>query len=798
MERPRSPRWTILVAVGLLAAAVMLVEIALTRIFSFTIWHHFAFMVLSVALLGFAVSGVVLALAPQLREHPLGGAAWCAAGFAAAVLAAVGLVTHVPFDPTRLAVERAQLAYLVLTYAVLVVPFTLAGLAIVLLLTAFAASVHRLYASDLIGAGLGCMLVVALIGWLGADGVIWAAAAAAALAAALLRAEVERRGAARCLVLPLLAVVSLPLAPQVLAIRPGPGKGLSQFLDRERFPDARVVHTEWNAIARVDVVENSGTVRWTANPQAGVPLPPQVQIVIDGDAATPIVSPDSETAGQSFLDYMLPSAAAQVFRPRRALIIGAGGGVDVLVALRNGAEQVTAVEVNPAIAALMTGPYAARTGELFARPAVRLHVAEGRAFVRRTSDRFDVIQLSFVDTWAASASGAYSLAEAYLYTVEAFTDYLAHLTDDGVLTLTRWLWSPPRETLKLCTVAAAALRRLGVADPARHIVVLSLGRLGNVLVKRTPFTAADLAALQQVAAARQFGFLYAPGAAGENEFTSFLGAADPDAWIARYPYDVTPAVDDRPFFFQFGRWRDANPFGAGWGDSMLALSGRLVLLATLGQAVVLSALLLIAPLALQRRRGPRHRLGGVIVYFAAIGVSFMLLEVSLMQRLTLFLGHPVYATACVLAALLVAGGLGSACAGPLTRGGARLRLICAAIAALAIAYGALLPMVLAAALPYTLPARLAVAAGLLLPLGFLLGIPFPAAVASLTAQRAAPLIGWAWAANGCASVLGPLLAVLIAMEVGFAAVAWIAALGYGLALVAFGRWGGEPPDAAHS
>lgn len=786
---PASPRGAVLGGVGLLAGAVMLFELTLTRLFSFTIWHHFAFMVISVALLGFAVSGVLLELAPRLGRQPLRTAAWSAAGLAAAVPGAVWLVARIPFDPTRLAAEPIQVLYLLLTYAALVGPFALAGLSIVAVVHGFAAAVGRVYASDLIGAAAGCVLAVALIGWLGADGVIWAAATAAAASAALFASAQAGRVARPWVMLPALLAISLPLAPRLLAVAPGPGKGLTAFLDTARFPHARLVHTDWNAIARIDVVEDSGTVRWTANPNIGVPLPPQVQIVIDGDAATPMVAWSDDPTALAFVDFMLPSAALQALRPARVLILGAGGGVDVLAALRHGAQRIDAVEINPAVADLVRERYAEWTGHLFARPQVRLHVAEGRAFVRRSADRYDLIQLSFVDTWAASAAGAYSLAEAYLYTVEAFTDYLTHLTDTGVLTVTRWRWYPPRETLKVAAVAAEALRRIGVADPGRHIVVLALGRLGAVLVKRTPFTDSDRAALQQVAAARRFEFLYAPGIAGENEFVALLGAADPDAWAEAYAYDVRPATDDRPFFFQFGRW-PADLAGTGWRESMLALSGRMVLLATLLQALALSVVLLILPRLWRRRAGPPLRAGGVVTYFAAIGLSFMLLEVSSMQRFTLFLGHPVYAIAWVLALLLLAGGAGSLLSRRLDPDGRRLRLVCAAIAVLAIAYVAVLPRVFAATLGQPLPMRLAVTAALLAPLGLLLGMPFPAAVASLRRCGAEGLIGWGWAANGCASVLGPLLAVLIAMDLGFAAVSCIAAAGYGVAMVAFGRWGG--------
>lgn len=777
---------------ALIAASVSLFQIAIMRVFSFTIWHHFSFMVISVALLGFAASGVLLQRLSRLSSHPIRNAAWATLGFSVTALAATRLVGRIPFDPTRIAEGPEQLVSLSLYYPILFVPFACAGLAIVLLLRGFTASVGRVYAADLTGAGVGSLATISMLDRLGAEGLILGAAATAAIAAALLArtdgagSPLQQRAA---LLAAIALLLSLPIAPRLLPIAPGPGKALHGFLDQDRFPEARLAHTEWNALSRIDVVENSGTVRWTDNPHRPVHLPPQIQILIDGDAATPIVS---ATAAEdlSFLDSMLPSAALQSFRPGRVLVIGAGGGVDVLGALRHGAERVDALEINPAIVRLVQGPYAAWSGHLYDDERVELHTVEGRSYVRRRDQQYDLIQLSLVDTWAASASGAYSLSESYLYTTEAFVDYLRRLDDSGALTITRWLWSPPRETLKLCATAVAALEQLGVNDPARHIVVLALGRIGSVIVKRSPFTDGDLDSILRVAQEHGFTFLYAPEALGTNEFSEMLGADDRDAWFRTYRFDVKPATDDRPFFFQFGRWRDLAAFRDGWSESLLVLSGRLVLLTTLVQALVLSGLLLVLPTARARAETPVRGRAWVLLYFAAIGASFMLVEISMMQRFTLFLGHPVYAIAGVLAVLLVAAGFGSTLTS--SRLAARIpsALPFGAIAVLCLAYGLLLPLIFDALLGLPLAGRIVITIALLLPLGILLGMPFPLAVASLHARGAGSALGWAWAANGCASVIGPLLAVMVAMDFGFDAVLAIAAAGYIAAWATLDRWSG--------
>ncbi len=786
------PHWTALVAIGLLAGAIMLFELVLTRIFSFTIWHHFSFMVISVALMGFAVSGIVLQLYPALGVPAPQRAAHYAVLFALTAVLAVALVTRIPFDPTHIAQEPGQVVALAVYYLTLVVPFTFAGLAIVSLLNGYPGDVNRLYASDLTGAGAGCLIVVGLMAHVGAEGVLLLVGAIASVSAWLLRCRTQT-GRTQ-LALPWLAVAVLfgaatPWATHLLPIRPGTGKGLTYWLNPANFPLARLASTQWNALSRVDVVEGAGAVEWTANPRSPASSPPQTQIVIDGDAATPIIQSNGDLRSLTFLDYTLSSTALQAFRPAQVLVIGSGGGVDVLTALHHGAAHVDAVEINPMIAGLVTRRYAEWNGHLFERPEVALHLGEGRNFVRRQTTRYDMIQLSLIDTWAATAAGAYSLAEGYLYTVEAYQDYIGHLAGDGILTVTRWRWSQPREILKLCTVAVAALRGLGVEHPEKHLVIAALPGLANVMIKRSEFTAADLDSIERVADARGFGFLYAPGIRGTNEFVRLLDAPDPSKFIDAYPFDIRPATDDSPFFFQFGRWRDLSL--AGWRESPLALSGRLVLLATLTQAFLLSLALLVAPIIRRARNTPaipRAAAGGTLAYFAAIGLGFMLLEISLMQRFTLFLGHPVYAIAFVLAVLLIAAGAGSMCAPRLVGSRSRPWWVFIGIVGIVLLYAACMPAIFRAALGLGLVSRLALGTLLLFPLGFGLGIPFPAAVASLSRRTSAPLLGWAWAANGAASVMGPILAVLLAMEFGFTGVMFLAALIYAGALLAFGSW----------
>ncbi len=783
-------------AIGLLSGSILMFELALIRIFSFILWHHFAFMVISVALLGFGVSGVALYLMPRLAAPTHSRAGFFAGLFALTGPASVLALVHVPLDFAALANDPWQLAWVLADYAILVVPFTFAGLGVAVLLQGYAAQAGRVYGCDLLGAALGCLAVVAGTGRFGTEGLVLAAAAAAAFAAALLA---DRPAVWGWLALGLVAVVLALPATRLWPVRPGEGKGLDSALEDPAYPQARIAFSHWSALFRTDVVEDGGYTSWTLNPAAPLPPPPQHQIVIDGDAATPMVNLEHPTpASLSFLDYTISSLGPQALAPEKVLVIGSGGGVDVLTALHHGARQVYAVEINGDVARLVTGRYASWLGGLFDREEVTLHVAEGRSFVRHTEETFDLIQLSLVDTWAASAAGALSLAESYLYTVEAFEDYLRHLREGGVLTVSRWRRRPPRETLRLVTVAAAALERLGVERPERHVVVCTLsGDIGNVLVRRTPFGAAELAAIRRVAGERGFEVVYAPDMETDDSFFAvFLREEDRATFLAAYPYDVAPPVDDRPFFFQFGRWRDLTDWlSGGGGDRSAEVSGKFILAAVLLQALVLSLVLLVLPVALVKRseRGPPGVAARTVAYFVLIGVAFMLFEITLMQRFTLYLGHPIYGVALVLAVLLLGAGVGSLLSTRTAPAGRPPEAVFLTIVASAAVYALALPPIFGATLGLPLPARCLLGIVLVFPVGVLLGAPFPSAMARLDQAADARLVGWAWAANACGSVLGPLLAMMLAIDLGYMQVMLGAAALYGVAYLAFGKalWLGE-------
>jgi hypothetical protein len=501
---------------------------------------------------------------------------------------------------------------------------------------------------------------------------------------------------------------------------------------------------------------------------------------IDASASTPILKGSGNVADAAYLRYELTAVAYHLAeRPGgfTALVIGPGGGRDVISALIFGARRVEGVEINPLIVRdVMLGQFREYSGNLYGDPRVSVHVEDGRSYVRRTPERFDVIQASLVDTWAATAAGAYTLTENSLYTVEAFGDYLDHLTPDGVLTITRWM----NDGLRLVSLAQEACARRGL-DPKRHLAIVRHDNVATFMLKRSPFTATDVQRLQRVSGELGFTLLYAPGApapsgsAPEKELASGASAADyrdlitgpdPAAFIAAYPLDISATTDDRPFFFHATRLRDQ--FDLSYWRTGLFSHGLSALLMLFGISASLVLLFIVGPLALGGER-PGRGWARWLGYFGALGAGFMLIEVALLQHFVLLLGHPVYSLTVTLFSLLLGTGLGSLLSRRVApeRVGRFTCFALATVALLAAAAAFGLPRIVDFAIPWPLAARILVAATVLVPFGVLLGTALPGGMRLLDRTRP-QIVAWGWGINGAFSVIGATLAIFIAMNWGFA------------------------------
>ncbi|MGZ8255503.1 MAG: spermidine synthase, partial [Burkholderiaceae bacterium] len=594
-------------------------------------------------------------------------------------------------------------------------------------------------------------------------------------------------------------------------------KGLSQTL---RVPQARVVAERSSPLGLVSVVESPGTplrhapglsLNATAEP------PPQLGVFIDGEGMSALTRFDGRRESLAHLGQTTSALPSHLLRQPRVLVLGAGAGADVLQAHYHGARHVDAVELNPQVVDLVRRQFAAYAGGLYSGGdsgvpgTVRVHVAEARGFVAASEQRYDLIHVALLDSFSASSAGLYALSENYLYTVQALQDDLRHLERGGLLAITRWVALPPRDALKLFAAAVMALERSGVADPASRLALVRSWQTSTLLVKNGAFSSEDIASIQAFCTERSFDVAFYPGmkpheanrynvVAPPDLFdgaTALLGPGR-DEFLRSYKFHIAPATDDKPHFFHFFRWRSLPELLSlkEQGGLPLLEWGYPVLVATLAQAVVASLLLIAAPAAWVTWAGARRRasvlpagsLRRVLVYFAAIGLAFMFIEIAFIQKFVLFLSHPLYAVAVVLFAFLLFAGVGSAASKRWHDGSAPVLrhaelAVMAAIALSAALCLSLLPWLFenAVALPDAL--KIVISAALIAPLAFFMGMPFPMGLARAEAGDAR-LVPWAWATNGCASVTGAVLATLLAIHFGFTAVVVAALVLYAVAAMA--------------
>ncbi len=737
-------------SVALTTMASLLLELSLTRIFSVVFYYHFAFLAISIALFGLGAGGVFSYVVAGWR-----GSLYSKLGYLSAAASLLVIVA--------LAVILAHTtSHTVWTYALIyfttALPFFVAGTAVSLAISETIERVNRVYFFDLLGAACGCLLLIPLLNGFGGPNTVIGAAITFAAAAAIwhsLGGSVKGRVFSVGLGLALVALMACNNTQRgrILDIRYAKGQSLSdEFFHK------------WNSFSRVAVKHLADEGR--------------DDIRIDADAATGIANFDFAHLSDNERNQLLGQGPALPYAIRpgaKTLIIGPGGGWDVARALASGSHDVTGVEINPIIATtIMRERFPERSRGLYLRPDVHIYVEDGRSFVRRSQDKFQVLQATLVDTWASTAAGAFARSENSLYTTDAFRDYLSHLTDDGMVAFTRWGFDPPRESLRLVALAAEALRQLGEKEPWRHIIV---GREGSVegwgakdtiVIARKPFSAADLDRAR--AALSRMQTVYLPGAGIHNHFTDYLTSPDPEKYANDYVFDISPVSDNRPFFFYTVQARDLWEFvmktARNTADYKINKAVPL-LFGVMAVSLVATGLILILPPVVLGTRLPRQRgVLGFLLFFLFIGAGYILIEVALIQKFVLFLGHPTYALTVVIFSMLVSSGLGSAMSRRIL-GTDEGRLIKAlgGVALLSALLAVVVSSLLTPLVGLPLPLKVAITTLLIAPLGFAMGMPFPTALQRLEGWHA-PSVRWAWSLNSASSVLGSVGALFFSIYLG--------------------------------
>ena len=750
------PGKPLLSGIALSSFSALLLELALTRLFSVVLFYHFAFLAISIALLGLGAGGVFAHLWKQWLSR------WRTRSLAAASSALSAIVIPMVLEvvlhlPVSLELSWGNVSRLTAIYACSAVPFFLTGLQFSTVFAREFSRIPKLYAADLTGGAVACLGIVPLLNWIGGPNAILCAALVSALAAVGWGPTTRARMGALLLGAGLALLILGNFSGRLIDVVWAKG------VRREN-----VEFSRWNAISRVEVDrEDSGAK----------------VIVIDADANTYIMNADPRRwEGSDWQNDLMasPPAVVNALRPHgEYAIIGPGGGVDVLRAVANGSPSVTGIEINPIIAnTIMRERYADFARHLYQRPEVHLHVGDGRSFIRNAAVRYDVVEMTLVDTWASTAAGAFALSENSLYTTQAFREYFEHLKPDGMIAITRWEFRQPREALRVVSVAIEALRQLGVADAARNFLVVSEGELDEdgipvaVLAKKSAFTPEEEETVKQhLRDYPPLKLLYAPSEKGSNAFAELIQSHSPRAFSANYAYNVTPVTDNAPFFFftlKPGRLLHlaSNSSAMDWKVNLgVAVLGMLLIISVLAVFAFL-----VVPLLVQ---GGTTRQGtSALLYFVAVGLGYILVEVTFIQRFVLFLGHPTYALTVVVFLLLLASGAGSLTSTKWLRDSRWVVLPLTLIVVALLVYVGILPAILDRLVGAAFAAKVIVSGILLVPLGFAMGMPFPTGLRTLAANRHEPSsansnsIEWAWAMNAASSVLGSVLAIVIAIQFG--------------------------------
>jgi hypothetical protein len=791
----------------LITLSTLTYQLLLTRTFSVTMYYHFAFVAISVTMFGMAVGAIAVFLRPavfvatRVHRQLAVGSLCCAAAIILSYL------THLAI-PFLIEPSLVSIYGIALTYAALSVPFVVSGVVVSLALTRFPAQVSTLYAADLAGAALGCLTVGPLLGVADAPTAVLATSATAAAAAVLFASDAAAGlfGSRRRLVTSCSAVAVVFVVATVahgLAARHG-SAWLRLVWVKGQY-EARPLVEKWNSFSRIRVVgDPTRAIRpsgWGLSGRLPAGLTAhELHLDIDSYAGTELTAFHGNTDDVAHLKYDVTNVVHYLRPDSRVIVVGTGGGRDVLSALAFNQKAVTGVEINRGILDLVNRRFGDFTGHLDRDPRVRFVNDEARSYIARLTGDTDIIQISLIDTWAATASGAFVLTENSLYTVNAWRIFLDHLAPRGILTVSRWYYADrPGEVYRMAALASTTLMQMGVERPGDHYAIVRArppasanapDGVGTMLVSPDPLSEADLDRLESVASRLDFEVVQSPRHSADDTFAALASGARIQNAIANNPLNISAPTDDTPFFFHMLRLRDVFNTSR-WQDqgivrfNMTAVGVLGVLLVTV---TVLTALCILLPLLLSAERHHFAGAGAHLLFFAAIGLGFMLVEISQVQRLTIFLGHPVYSLSVVLFSLLLSSGVGSASTARLSTGrSAVVRM--ALLVAVLIAFGAITP----AAVHYYEGARtgvrIAVAVAILVPIGFFMGMAFP--IGMRRALRDTPSIApWLWGVNGAASVCASVLVVVIALGAGISAAFWAGTACYAVAFSAI-AWSRE-------
>jgi len=806
-----------LISLGLISAAALAYEILLMRLFSVIQWHHFAYMIISLALLGYGFSGTIVSLLQKTLKHRFHIAyplflflfSLCSVTF-------FFIAQNIPFNPEAILWDSQQIWYLLSLFILLSIPFFLVASAICLTFLCYSKHIAKIYAVDLIGAGVGSITIIILLFYFFPLTILLLISLGGLIATLI--AVQETKADDKVIfksVFIFLTALTLIFLSNDWSLNVSPYKEEAKFLN---ISGTQVIEEQSSPLGLLHVIE-SQQIPFRHAPGLSLyntqePLE-QLGLFSDSGNMTAITRFPDKREKLAYLDQLTSALPYHLNKIQKLLIVGTGGGSDILQAMYHDTDQIDAVELNPQIIDLLTNQFAKYSGHIYSQDNVNIYSGDIRAFLNDSQSSpqekkgyYDLIQISLLDSFNASASGLYALNESYLYTVDALQLYLQQLTSSGYLAISRWVKTPPRDSIKMFATAIQALELLSIKEPGQQLVLIRGWQTSTLLVKKTPFNSSEIAQLKQFCQTRGFDVVWYPGikAIEANQFNQFreayfyeatttlLGLSDKmtrEQFLHDYKYNISPASDDKPFFHHFFKWsvfpelislRDQ-------GGMVLFEMGYIVLFATLALAILSSLLLIILPLAIfqfRSRTDSQYTVSipvrlKLFLYFFFIGLAFLFIEIAMMQKFILFLHHPIYAIPVVLSSFMIFAGLGSALTSTFLQHQSRQQLLNKAITGITIlglSYSLFLNPLFALLAIYPITIKVIISLLLIAPLALFMGMPFPIALGAISMNNQV-YIPWAWGINGCASVISAVLASLLAINFGFT---WVIVLAISLYL----------------
>ncbi len=775
--------------------ATLIYEILLTRIFSVTMWFHFAFVAVSIAMFGMTVGAILVYLYPRyFPEHKLlQRLTQASMMFGVTVLLSFLAHLHIPFVTD---VSFKNLFFIGLTYSVISVPFIFSGICICLILTRYPKDVGRLYAADLAGAAIGCVLLIVVLSVTDASSAVFFTATLASLAGVFFASSDRGAFFKRAVAVAAILAVAYFAHASISAFTGSPIFRLKLI---KGSVESKPLYEKWNSFSRVTVTEDPNgpaAFGWgLSSVHANDLAPKELWLRMDSGAATPITEFSGDLSQHQYLKYDITNMVHYIRPDANVLVVGIGGGRDILSALVFDQRSVTGVEINQAIIDTVNGPmFGDFSGHLDLNPKVRMINDEARSFVARSREKFDIIQVSFIDTTAATAAGAFVFTENSLYTTEAWKAFVQHLTPDGILSFSRWYYLDlSGEIYRMISIADNVLRSMGFEDPRKHLVCVrnireeGIGEVGTLMLSLSPFTAEQLAELDRLSGEFNFEVMLSPLVSKDPVFDKLLGEGDKEEFLNKFPINIAAPTDDNPFFFSMVRpWDVLKESITGYKLATFNVKAIFVLAALLLIVTVLTLLCILVPLLMTAEKSSLRGTLPLLFYFAMIGLGFMFIEISQMQRLSIFLGHPVYGLSVVLFTLLLASGVGSFMVGSGSvdtvdhQGKTRLFVLIGTL----ILIGLFTPSLVRKFEVCGTPVRIMISMLVLTPMGITMGMAFPLGM-RLAGKYSSSLTPWLWGINGATSVYASVLAVIVAISFGVSASYWTGLVCYFGAFVAF-------------